>query len=62
MIRPVVSYIQDSIEELRHVAWPTRREVIRYTATIIVSVAIAMLIVAVLDYLLGLAVDRFIIH
>lgn len=61
MIRPVVAYVQDSLSELRHVAWPSRNEVIRYTLTIVISVAIAMVVIAALDYGLSLLVDQFII-
>jgi preprotein translocase subunit SecE len=58
---PLVNYVRDSVIELKHVAWPTRREVVSHTVIIIVSVIIAMLIVALLDYGLSLLVETFIL-
>ncbi len=60
-MKPLINYFSQSIAELRQVVWPTRQMVIQYTAVILVSVAVAMLLVASLDYGLGLIVDRFII-
>ena len=60
-MRGMIGYFQDSITELRHVSWPSRRQVIQHTAVIIASVAIAMVIIAALDYGLDLLVQEFII-
>jgi preprotein translocase SecE subunit len=45
-------YIATAIEEARKVVWPDRETVIRHTAMVIVSVAIAAGIFAGLDYFL----------
>lgn len=58
---PLVNYVRDSVTELKHVSWPTRREVISHTIIIIVAVIVSMLIVALLDYGLSLLVDAFIL-
>ena len=36
--------------ELRKVIWPTRKELLTYTAVVVVFVTVMMTIVAVLDY------------
>ncbi len=61
MFRAVAAYFQGSYNELRQVVWPTRREVIQYTAIIIVSVAVTTLIIAILDYGLTLLVNHYLI-
>lgn len=60
-MRGMIGYFQDSIAELRLVSWPTRKQVVQHTAIIIASVAIAMVIIAALDYGLDLLVQAFII-
>ncbi len=58
---PMFSYLADALGELRHVTWPSRKEVIRHTGIIIISVAVAMLVIAILDHGLDFLVNRFII-
>lgn len=62
MIRPLTNYFQESFQELRHVSWPNRKQIIHHSVVIIISVAVAMLIIAAFDYGLSLLVDRFIIQ
>ena len=54
-------YIRGSIAELRQVTWPTRKEVLQYTVIILVSIVVAMFVVALVDYGLGFIVDTFLI-
>jgi preprotein translocase subunit SecE len=61
MIHFTVDYIRSAVAELQRVVWPTRREVIRYTAIILVSIVIAMLLIALVDYGLEILVNLFII-
>lgn len=61
MYQTIIDYFQGSVAELRHVVWPQRRDVIRHTVVIIISVAIAMLIIAGLDYAFGQLVNHFIL-
>jgi|GEM_PF-1422538 len=49
-------YFISVYEEARKVIWPTRETVFRHTIMVVVSVAIAMLIFAGLDYGLQKAV------
>jgi preprotein translocase subunit SecE len=44
-------FVREVIAELRKVIWPTRNELLTYTAVVVVFVAIMMSIVAGLDYL-----------
>jgi preprotein translocase subunit SecE len=43
-------FFREVISELRKVIWPTRKELLTYTAVVIVFVTIITAIVAVLDY------------
>jgi preprotein translocase subunit SecE len=43
-------FVREIISELRKVIWPTRNELLTYTAVVIVFVTIITTIVALLDY------------
>jgi preprotein translocase SecE subunit len=45
----ISKYINDSLEELRHVRWPTRQQAIRLSAVVVVFVAITSLAFGALD-------------
>lgn len=45
-----VSFIRTAVEEGRKVIWPSRELVVRHTIMVIVSVAIATLLFAGVDY------------
>jgi preprotein translocase SecE subunit len=47
---PVVPFLGSVVDEGKKVVWPTRDVVIRHTVMVIVSVAIATLIYASLDF------------
>ncbi|QQG50013.1 MAG: preprotein translocase subunit SecE [Candidatus Berkelbacteria bacterium] len=55
-------YLKSTVEEGRKVVWPTRETVVRHTIMVVVSVAVAVLIFASLDYglkkLVILAIER----
>lgn len=61
MFATVSNYIKGSVSEFRKVVWPTRKEVISHTIIIIVSIIIVAFFTAIVDYLLGLLVDHFIL-
>lgn len=61
IFRAFFDYIRDSIAELRKVSWPSRQEVIRYTIIILISVAVAVLVVAAIDFALNYLVKEFLI-
>ncbi len=44
-------FVREVISELRKVIWPTRNELLTYTAVVVVFVAIMLAIVSGLDYL-----------
>jgi preprotein translocase subunit SecE len=44
-------FVREVIAELRKVIWPTRNELLTYTAVVVVFVTIVVAIVAGLDYL-----------
>lgn len=44
------SFVISTIDELKKVVWPSRDTVVRHTIMVIVSVAVAVLIFASLDY------------
>ncbi|UQU64186.1 preprotein translocase subunit SecE [Couchioplanes caeruleus] len=46
-------FFREVVSELRKVIWPTRKELLTYTAVVIVFVAVMTTIVAVLDYGFG---------
>lgn len=45
----IPKYFNDVWKELTKVTWPTRKEVINHTLIVLVSCAIAVLVVAVID-------------
>ncbi len=45
-----ISFVRTAVEEGRKVIWPTRELVMRHTVMVIVSVAVATLIFAGVDY------------
>ncbi|GLH97866.1 preprotein translocase subunit SecE [Phytohabitans aurantiacus] len=46
----LVRFVREVVAELRKVIWPTRRELLTYTAVVVVFVAFMLAIVALLDY------------
>jgi preprotein translocase subunit SecE len=45
-----VRFLREVVAELRKVIWPTRKELLTYTAVVVVFVAFMLAIVAGLDY------------
>ena len=46
-------FYRQVIAELRKVIWPTRKELLTYTAVVLVFVSIMIAIVSVIDFALG---------
>lgn len=61
MVQSFIDYFRHSIGELKKVVWPTRRDVIRHTLIILLAVAIATLIIALVDFGLDLLVKQFLL-
>ena len=49
----IILFVRQIIAELRKVVVPTRKELIRFTITVLVFVIIMMLVVTGLDFLFG---------
>ncbi|GAB3963860.1 preprotein translocase subunit SecE [Plantactinospora veratri] len=49
-------FFREVVAELRKVIWPTRKELLTYTAVVVVFVAVVLTIVAGLDYAFARAV------
>lgn len=55
----ITSYIKDSVEEMKKVTWPTKKETYRYTVLIIgISLGVAAFLGS-LDYLFNLGIKAF---
>jgi preprotein translocase subunit SecE len=47
----IVSYVQSAKGELRHVSWPTRKQVISFTALVVAISLFVAAYLGILDYL-----------
>jgi len=47
----IINFVREVVAELRKVIWPTRKELLTYTAVVVVFVAIMLSIVAGLDWI-----------
>lgn len=45
-----MSYIKDTRAEMRHVAWPTQRQTVTYTALVVLVSALVALYIGVFDF------------
>lgn len=57
----IIDYFRQSISELQKVVWPTRSEVVRHTLIILISVVVAMIVVAAIDYGFDLIVNQYLL-
>jgi len=56
----LITYVKDSISELRKVTWPTKKQAVNYTI-IVVALAIGMaLFFAILDQILNIGLGKLI--
>ena len=62
MFQKIKLFFVGSYEEFKKVVWPSRQMVISHTVIVIISIAIAMAIIALIDYglfnLVQLLVER----
>ena len=54
--RSPAAFFKDVISELKKVTWPTKKEIVKYTAAVIVFVLLFAIIVGGVDFLLTEAV------
>lgn len=52
MIQKIRNFFLGSYEELQKVTWPSKKQVTNHTMIVVVTIIVAMAIVAGLDYLL----------
>jgi len=55
----IINYIKASIEELKKVTWPTKKETYRYTVLVIVVSLVVAAYLGGLDYLFTLGLRDF---
>ncbi|MFA4872106.1 MAG: preprotein translocase subunit SecE [Patescibacteria group bacterium] len=56
----LIQYVKDSKEELKHVTWPTKKEVRRHTILVIaVSLGVAAFL-GIIDYILNFGLEKII--
>ncbi len=48
-----LEYLREVRQELRKVAWPSRQEVVSYTAVVVVATAVLMVLVFGMDFVFG---------
>ena len=58
--RNLWAFIQDAQVEVRRVVWPTRQETLQTTAIVIIAVIIFAIILGILDWGLGAAIESII--
>ena len=54
-------YLKETRAEMKHVSWPTRRQVFSYTLVVVAVSLATSLYLGLFDFLFGLIIDRFII-
>lgn len=54
------SYIKETREEMKHVSWPTRKQVVVYTSVVILLSAILAVYLGLLDYVLQIVISKII--
>lgn len=49
----VLNYINEALEELRHVRWPTRQQAVRLSAIVLAFTALSAAVFGFVDFLLS---------
>lgn len=57
----ITDYIKDTRGELKHVAWPTRKQAIVYTVLVIAISVLVSLYLGFFDYLFSLILQKFVL-
>lgn len=60
MLEKTMTFIRESVAELKRVTWPTRKEIMGSTLVVVVVVGIIMLFIALFDFVLALLVRMLI--
>lgn len=49
----ILRYINESLEELRHIRWPTRQQAVRLSVVVLVFTALTSVVFGFVDFLLA---------
>lgn len=52
-MKALIAYVQDALEELRHVRWPTRQQAVRFSMVVLGFTAVAAAIFGLVDFALA---------
>ena len=50
----IMNYINEALEELHHVRWPTRQQAVRFSLIVLAFTAVCAAVFGAVDYLLTL--------
>lgn len=50
----IFTYVNEALEELRHVRWPTRQQAVRFSAVVLAFTAICAAAFGLLDFVLSI--------
>jgi preprotein translocase subunit SecE len=53
----ITSYINEALEELRHVRWPTRQQAVRFSAVVLAFTAVCAVFLGAIDFVLSEALE-----
>jgi preprotein translocase SecE subunit len=51
----VITYINDSLEDLRQVRWPTRQQAVRFSAIVVTFTLVSAAFFGLIDFVLSIA-------
>lgn len=57
----LINYFKETKSELKHVNWPNRKEIIRFTVLVIAVSIVVSLFLGLFDFIFTTLLDRFII-
>jgi len=49
MFTSIINYFTSAFEELKKVVWPSRKEVTSHTIIVVISIAVGMMIISLID-------------
>jgi preprotein translocase subunit SecE len=56
-----INYLKDTRGELKHVAWPTRRQAVIFTIIVIVISVVTAVYLGFFDYIFSLILQKFVL-
>jgi len=61
MLERLINFLKESRTEMKKVTWPTRRETINSTLTVIVISAVIALFLGALDFIFQFILNKFVL-